>query len=775
MSLSVGFDTGIKSLLASQSALQTIGNNIANANTKGYSREEVLLSETMPVTVGGMSLGTGVTIAQIRRIVDDGLEARLLSNQSTLARLSMESAGQLQIESIFNSAGGNGLPANLNSIFSSFGVLTTHPDDKANRKSVLTAGRDLANALRDLSSRLADFRDNARFDANLRVEQANSISSQIADLNGQIANLKTRNIDAHALSDRRQQLLGELSQIVEVTTIADQSGMTRVLVAGSTIVSGTKSYDMVIDRSQKDEPVLRVKSGVGAIAVGNGAVAGLLKLSEQSVSGVLSQANSFAKSLILAFNRVHTTGVPTSGGFESIQGATAPATGALGATVALSAAGYDTEIQKGELYITVQNKATGEISKSKVAVDPSETLTDFAAKLSSIGHLSASIDAAGKLRISADAGYQFDFSPRLDSNPDAAGSFGGSAAAVTSGNAGPFALTNGASMTVNVDNGPAQTITFQTSQFADITKATAEEVAAAINSQITGAKAVADHGRISLVSDTSGTTSTIQIADGSGAPNAQFGFSLAQDSGSATAANATISGSYAGAANDQWTFRADGDGQIGVSPNLTVGVFDSTGNRIATLSVGEGYSPGTKLVVKDGVEVSFGPGEISNVSKDSFSLDVVANSDSSDVLSALGLNTFFTGESIDNIAMREDLMDHPELLASSLNGAALDAGNLNRFLQIQKLAQDGLGGATLPGFLTEMTSDIALDTKRTGDLESAQNTLVSDLSSQREQISGVSMEEEMANMVRFQQAFTTAGRYLQVLQQTTASLLELIR
>lgn len=775
MSLSVGFDTGIKSLLASQAALQTIGNNIANANTPGFSREQVILGETSPVTVNGFSFGTGVDIAQIRRVVDNGLEQRLLYHRSALSRLTAERAGFQQLESIFTGAGGTGLSDNLNAIFTNLGSLATHPDDKAGRKSLLTSGGDLANALRELASRLSNFRDDSRLDVSLRVDQANGLSLQIADLNGQIANLKTRNIEAHALEDRRQQLLNDLSQIVEATVIPDMNGMVRVLVGGNTVVTGVKSFEMVLENNTNDEPTLRIKGGVGTIAAGNGAIAGLLRLSEEAVPHMVDQSDQFAKSLILAFNRVHSTGVPSAGGFEFLQGVEAPAAGALGIGFPLQSAGYGTSIQKGDLYITVQDKVSGEVTKTKITVDPSKSLTDFAAQISQVNHLSATIDAAGKLRISADAGYQFDFSPRLDGNPDAAGAFGGASGALSSGNAGPFSLTSGSSMQITVDGGAPQTITFQNSQFADITKASAEEIAAVISGNLIGAKAVADHGRLFIVSNSTGATSSVKVTDGTGSPNAQLGFSTVTDTGAETAANVTISGKFAGKLNDQWTFKADGDGQIGVTPNLTVGVYDSTGNRISTLSVGEGYSPNTKLVVKDGVEVSFGPGEISNTSKDSFSLDVIANSDSSDVLSALGLNTFFSGSNIHNIAVREDLLAHPELLANSLTGAPNDSGNLTRLIDIQKSANEALGGTTLPGFLTELTSDVALDTRRTNDLESSQETLVQDLSNQREEVSGVSLEEEMANLVRFQQAFGAAGKYLRILQDTSATLLDLLR
>ncbi|MFN0207334.1 MAG: flagellar hook-associated protein FlgK [Planctomycetota bacterium] len=774
MSLNVGFDTGMKSLLAAQAALQTIGNNIANANTPGFSRETILLGATSPVTVGGLSLGTGVNITEIRRMVDESLEQRLLLQRGGFARYQVEHAGYQELENIFTGAGGNGLSAGLGAIFTNLGSLATHPDDKASRKSTLTGANDFANSLRELASRLSAFKGDRRSEASLRVGNANEIASEIAVLNEQIVTLKSRGISSHALLDRRQQLLGELSQNLEVTTLADPNGAVRVFVGGYTIVTGNKHFELALENDAQQQPILRIKGGVGEIATGSGAVAGLLRLSEQAVPELQSKADQFTKALILAFNRVHSTGVPPSGGFEYLQGVEAPSGGAAAASLALSAAGYSTTITKGDLFINVQDTKTGEVTQTQIAIDPSDSLNDFASSISQIPNLSATIDAAGKLRISATTGFKFDFSPRLDPNPASSGGFGGMSGAVTSANKETFTLTAGSNLQIAVDGAGPQTVTFSSGQFSDMNNATADEVAAAINSQLTGATAVVDHGVVTIVSDTTGQVSSIEILASSTA-NSSFGFGTTADTGSAASANVTISGTFSGATNDQWTFKADSDGQIGVTPNLTIGVFDSQGNRISTLSVGEGYSPGTKLAVKDGVQVTFGPAEISSSSNDSFTLNVIANSDSSDVLSALGLNTFFSGNSAANISVREDLLSYPELLATSITGAPADGGNVNRLLQIQKADQLLLNGVSLPGYLTEVTTDLALDTKRSGDLETAQEILVNDLSARREEVSGVSLEEEMANLVRFQQAFGAAGRYMRVLQDTSSSLLDLIR
>src|SRR5262245_21211457 len=243
MSLSIGYGTGLKSLLASQSALQTIGNNIANANTKGYARQQVILGETTPVSIGGYSIGTGVDITKIRRIVDENLEARLLLHNGTLSRLGVEASGFSELVGIVGGLGGTGLSSALASVFSSIASLSSHPEDAIGKQEVLNNGDAMARALRELGARIAGFKGDNEAVAKIRVDEANSLTKQIASINKQIAALKAKGMDAHGLFDQRQQLLTDLSQIVETTVLSQTDGTVRVLVSGHTVVTSTHSFD----------------------------------------------------------------------------------------------------------------------------------------------------------------------------------------------------------------------------------------------------------------------------------------------------------------------------------------------------------------------------------------------------------------------------------------------------------------------------------------------------------------------------------------------------
>ncbi|HKE01123.1 MAG TPA: flagellar basal body rod C-terminal domain-containing protein, partial [Planctomycetota bacterium] len=153
-----------------------------------------------------------------------------------------------------------------------------------------------------------------------------------------------------------------------------------------------------------------------------------------------------------------------------------------------------------------------------------------------------------------------------------------------------------------------------------------------------------------------------------------------------------------------------------------------------------------------------------------------ADSDTSDILVAVGLNSFFTGSNAGDIDVRETLAADPDLVSASITGASGEGANALRMLSIgDDKSLPTLGGNTLAGFLGKYTADVGFDSKRSMDLEDAQQSLVDDLVSRREEVSGVSMEEEMANLVRFQQQFQAAGRYIQTVQDLSGSLLEILQ
>ena len=279
-------------------------------------------------------------------------------------------------------------------------------------------------------------------------------------------------------------------------------------------------------------------------------------------------------------------------------------------------------------------------------------------------------------------------------------------------------------------------------------------------------------GRVFLQTDGSGATESFTIHGGTA--GAVLGFAAATvASGHDTAVDVQISGSYAGSANQALVFRPNMDGQIGTTPGLTVEVLTSDGLPVATLDVGPGYIPGTALTITDGVEVAFSFGHLSASDNDTFTTNLVADSDTSDVLVALGLNSFLMGTDAQTIAVRDDIITDPDRISTSASGAAGDNGALLELMALQQEPVQSLDG-TFNEFYGTIVGGVGFDISSTRNSLEVEAFIATSLLERREQISGVNVDEELVNMIQHEQAFGAASRFIQVVNSLSDEVLNLL-
>ena len=495
---------------------------------------------------------------------------------------------------------------------------------------------------------------------------------------------------------------------------------------------------------------------------------------------LLQRVNALAHGLIGAANHAHSTGLPASGPFQSLTGAYAVQDGDGDGDATdelLTSAGLPFEIQGGALYVNMTRRSDSSFSTTRIDIDPqTTTVGDLIARLEAIPQLSAGLDSSGRLQISAADGYGFDFSARLNPQPDTQGTLGGAAASLGTSSDGPFALANGDTLAIA---GPAGSfsVTFDSSQFADITRASANEIAAAINSDPAtatgGMRAVAQGGQLYLQSLSSGAATSFTLSGGSAL--GALGWTAATSAtGQDTAVGATLSGTYTGSTNETYTLVPSGDGEIGTTPGLTLDVYDSSGLLLTTLDVGSEYQPGTALELPKGLKVSFGVGSISATDQDRLSFDALADSDSAHALVALGLNSLFSGTDAHDIALNKAIELDPRNLAASATGADSDNGALRKLIDTRSQSLSELGGVSAGEYYGDLVGGVGFEIDSTQNARGVEQTLFDSLQSRREQTSGVNTDEELVNMLQFQQAFSAASRYITVVNATNDDILRLI-
>ncbi len=782
----IGLNTGLRALLSARYMLDTIGHNIANANTPGYSRQRVQLASSLPLQLGRLLIGSGVDAGRITRSVDELLGRRIQGQYSVMGALGAQRAGLAELEALLGEPGENGLGTLLDGFFSSVSQLSTAPADDILRTGVVQSADALTARFRDLARAFGRASSDAMADISSRVAEVNALASEIVELNVRIGETESVDLPANDLRDRRDAALGRLSQLVDTTVVEGPNGSVRVLIGGNTLVGSARANRLTVTSAPGGGTTLQLEGASGPVSVQGGEIGGLLRLGEELAPAYRARLDELAHGLILELNRVHTTGLPEDGAFSTLTGANRlqdfDQDGQL-ADERLSNAGLPFDVVSGTLHVNVVDRASGALEQTTLELSATHTtVQDLLDGLNAIPHLSAALDSSGRVRIAADTGFGFDFSARVDADPDPEGAFGGARASLGTGMAGPFALADGDTLGLTVDSGGVPVsfqIGFDAADFRQISAATAAEIAAAINSdagaQANGIHATEVDGHLFLQTLSEGADVSFTLDGGSAVAalgwNAFVGTGI---QGQANAVDARLSGSYDGAQDERFVFRPTGDGTIGTTDGLQVEVFDSSGTLVATLDVGSGYVPGTELAIADGVSVRFGLGELSATHGDLLAVGLTADSDSSDVLVALGLNTLFSGTDASDIALREDLADDPTLLAVSRSGEAGDGSLLLELLEVEGRAAEGLDGASPGRFWGDLVSDVGFEGALADGALGTNMAVLESLEGRRAAVSGVNVDEELVDLVAYEQSFAAAAQYLSVVNELGEELLSLL-
>jgi flagellar hook-associated protein FlgK len=585
----------------------------------------------------------------------------------------------------------------------------------------------------------------------------------------------------------RAQHVKEIGKLLDVRAIERSSGSVDLLVGGNLLVAGDRASALATAKDTAGTTGVNIGRNNIPLRINEGRIAALLRQESGAVPGYIERVDELARNTILEWNRIHTTGMPASGPFRSLTSAYGVADGdgdGQRGDELLSQSGFPFEVTNGELHVAVTQDSSGAMQRTRIAIDPNAmSLRDLADRISEIDHLTASVDPTGRLRIAADDGYGFDFSPRLDPDPDGAGTFGGKNPSIGSTTSGPYDLsgqTFPVSFTVTTGTATVPTtttVTLAANDFVDPSAATVDELVAAINTDLgTSGTASAVGGRLVVQSAQGGSTSRLSLTNsGAGTALQALGLSTTAVAGRDTAVAVAVTGSYAGAENQRFVFEAESDGIIGQTQDLRVRVLDSSGNLVTTLNVGRGYEPGSPLALGDGIKVAFGAGSISASAGNVFELDALADSDTSDLLVATGMNSFFLGSSASDIAINPDLIGNPDRLAAAVGSASGDAGNLARIISLRDRDIDDLDQNTIEDFYADLVGDVGFETSAaTGQLQ-AQSQLLAQLQADREAVSGVNIDEEMVDMLRYQQSYEAAARFLSVAQEMTDTLINIGR
>lgn len=377
---------GQTAMTASYAALQTTSNNIANANTPGYSRQTAMQADAPSQFTGSGFFGKGVNVTTIARAYDGYLSGQAVSTASTAAADAARLDQLTQLQGVFP-IGASGLGAAAGSFLNSFVDVSNNPSDASARQVALSQAQQLSGSFQAAGDQLSAMQSGIVQTVKTSVASLNDMARQVAALNKQISALRGSGQAPNQLLDQRDQLVGNIAKLTNVTSIAADDGSVGLFIGGGqnlVLGANANTVQAVPDTFDPSKVALALDNGGSATSIpssslAGGSLSGLLDFQNNDLTAARNLLGQLATSIAGAANQQQALGLdlgqPASAG-APIFGLGAPAVLAAGtnhgnATLSLSVAD-GTQVQAsdygvkfdGSNYTVVRNSDNAAVAGS---------------------------------------------------------------------------------------------------------------------------------------------------------------------------------------------------------------------------------------------------------------------------------------------------------------------------------------------------------------------------------------------------------------------------
>lgn len=317
------FSIARSALLTHQQVLSTIGQNVANAETPGYSRQEAVLNANTPVRMSYGMVGTGVHVENIIRkrdvLLDEGF--RQASGQAGEAELRHTTLSN--IEDILGEPTDAGLTNALDEYWNSWGDLASTPSSQAARAVVQQRGQQVASLLNTYDAGLNQERDFNLDRLKSVVGDINQMAEQIADLNSRISQMESTGGQSGDLADQRDKLLDQLSTMAGTRVVPQTDHTVVVIIGNSTLVDGNTARPVTLDLVPPNPPLaapspdvpvrIRLGNSVDALTPFGGQLKAMVDVINKDIPELRKRLDVVASSLVASVNTAHHAGYVFSG------------------------------------------------------------------------------------------------------------------------------------------------------------------------------------------------------------------------------------------------------------------------------------------------------------------------------------------------------------------------------------------------------------------------------------------------------------------------------
>ncbi len=309
-------NAGKTALEANQVGLEVTGNNVANVNTPGYSRQQVVYSNVPTFSHKGFFIGQGVQVSTIQREHDQFLENQLIAKTAEYGFEKAQGNTLSELERIFSIDDDN-LSADIGNFFESVQKLSNNPSDKVMRSTVLRKGQNLGTRFNGTADELNRLQDNLSQSIVDKVDGINSSLKKIAELNSRIQTIEATGQSANAQRDNQEALIRDIAQQTGAGVVSSKTGMLSLhLPGGLPLVQGTSasalgyqsagsSLSLSVDIGGDVKKLTRAQMG--------GEIRGMLDLREEMIPEIKDNLDRLAYDITQSFNTQHALGMDLEG------------------------------------------------------------------------------------------------------------------------------------------------------------------------------------------------------------------------------------------------------------------------------------------------------------------------------------------------------------------------------------------------------------------------------------------------------------------------------
>ncbi len=315
-------DVGRRSLANSQTALQTTAHNVANRSTEGYSRQRVDFVTNEPIGEGKLRIGMGARAGAVTRTNNEYLEKQIEREGNTLGYYNTRQEMLGRVEQVYNEQVNEGLNHSLGNFFNSFRELSNNPESLATRTQVKESADYLAKDFQHVNTQLREIQGDADFRIATKVQEINQMTREISKLNEKVQSVELTGSPANDERDRRDLLVKQLSEKVNIRYATSKDGGAITITAGNTavLVSGNSFRELTAqatpDAPGKKEGNLEIfykatEEGTPVNVtkqLSGGEIGGLIKVRDEVINDFVGNMDQVAYKLALEVNKAHVQG-----------------------------------------------------------------------------------------------------------------------------------------------------------------------------------------------------------------------------------------------------------------------------------------------------------------------------------------------------------------------------------------------------------------------------------------------------------------------------------